>query len=152
MKTALLITLLASGCIQDETDTGPTVTMTLSSDHHSVSSDDSDPELDLQGMSELAVTLEIDTQAGDNDVDFSPFAVTQFTGSLSVPTTSFTEADFTSDGNEDGPTFTGNDPVLVPASAAGKTIAVTLSAQDSRGLSANPIRFNVRIVDSGDGS
>lgn len=152
MKTALLITLLASGCIQDETDTGPTVTMTLSSDNHSVSSDDSDPELDLQGMSELAVTLEIDTQAGENDVDFSPFAVTQFTGSLSVPTTSFTEADFTSDGNEDGPTFTGNDPVLVPASAAGKTIAVTLSAQDSRGLSANPIRFNVKVVDSGDGS
>ena len=153
MKAALLIALLASGCIQDETDTGPSVTMTLSTDNgSSVTSDDSDPQLDLQGMPALAVTLEVDTQAGANDVDDTSYAVTQFTGSLSIPTTSFTEADFTSDGNGDGPTYTGNDPVMVPASAAGKTIAVTLSAQDSRGLSANPLSFTVKVVDSGNGN
>jgi hypothetical protein len=151
MKAALLFAILASGCIQDETDTGPSVTMTLTTDNGSVTSDDSDPQLDLEGMSELAVTLEVDTQAGDTDFDDSLYAVTQFTGSLSIPTTSFTEADFTSDDNEDGPTYTGNDPVMVPASAVGKTIAVTLSAQDSRGLSANPISFNVKVVDSGNG-
>jgi hypothetical protein len=149
MKAALLIAILASGCIQDETDTGPTVTMTLTTDRGSLTSDDSDPQLDLQGMSELAVTLEVDTQAGATDFDDSTYAVTQFTGSLSIPTTSFSEADFTSDGNGDGPTYTGNDPVMVPASAVGKTIAVTLSAQDSRGLSANPLSFNVKVVDSG---
>ena len=152
MKAALLIAILASGCIQDETDTGPSVTMTLSTATGSVRSDDSDPQLDLQGMPELAVTLEVDTQAGNNDVDDSSYAVTQFTGSLSIPTTAFTEADFTSDGNIDGPTYTGNDPVMVPASAAGKTIAVMLSAQDSRGLSANPISFNVKVVDTGNGN
>jgi hypothetical protein len=149
MKAALLIALLASGCIQDETDTGPSVTMTLSTDNGAVTSDDSDPQIDLEGMPELAVTLEVDTQAGESDVDDSLYAVMQFTGSLSIPTTSFTEADFTSDGNADGPTYTGNDPVMLPASAVGKTIAVTLSAQDSRGLSANPLSFNVKVVDSG---
>ena len=123
--------------------------MTLTTDHGSVTSDDSDAQLDLQGMAELAVTLEVDTQAGATDFDDSTYAVTQFNGTLSVPTTSFTEADFTSDDNGDGPTFTGNDPVMVPASAVGKTIAVTLSAQDSRGLSANPLSFNVKVVDSG---
>jgi hypothetical protein len=150
MKTTLLIAILASGCIQDETDTGPSVTLTLSTESgNSVSSDDTDPQFDLQGMTALAVTLEVETSAGENDVDDSSYPVTQFSGSLSVPATSFTEADFTSDGNDGGPTFTGNEPVMVPASAAGKTIAVTLSAQDSRGLAANPISFNVKVVDSG---
>jgi hypothetical protein len=150
MKTAIVIALLASGCLQDETDTGPTVTLTLSTDNGgSVSSDESDPQLDLQGMTTLAVTLELDTSAGENDLDTTSYPVTQFTGSLSVPTTSFTEADFTSDGNDGGPTFTGNEPVMIPASAAGKTIAVTLSAQDARGLSANPISFSVKVIDSG---
>jgi hypothetical protein len=152
MKAALLIAILASGCIQNETDTGPSVTMTLSTDNGSVTSDDTDPQLDLEGMSELAVTLEVDSQAGENDVDDSVYPVTQFTGSLSIPATSFSEADFTSDDNEDGPIFTGNDPVMVPASAAGKLIAVTLSAQDSRGFSAYPISFNVKVVDSGNGN
>ena len=149
MKAALFVAILAAGCIQNETDTGPSVTITLSTDNDSVTSDNTDAQLDLEGMSELVVTLEVDTQAGENDVDDSVYPVTQFTGSLSIPTTSFTEADFTSDDNEDGPTFTGNDPVMVPASAVGKTIAVTLSAQDSRGLSAYPISFNVKVVDSG---
>ena len=152
MKAALLIALLASGCIQNENDTGPSVTMTLSTDNGGATSDDSDPQLDLEGMPELAVTLEVDTQAGQNDVDDSVYPVTQFTGSLSIPMTSFTEADFTSDDNQDGPIFTGNDPVMVPASAAGKTIAVTLSAQDARGFSAYPISFNVKIVDTGTGN
>jgi hypothetical protein len=150
MKTAIVIALLASGCIQDETDTGPTVTLTLSTDNgDSVSSDESDPQFDLQGMSSLSVTLEVDTSAGENDLDDSSYPVTQFSGSLSVPATSFTEADFTSDGNDGGPTFTGNEPVTIPASAAGKTIAVMLSAQDARGLAANPISFSVKVVDSG---
>ena len=150
MKTAILIALLASGCLQDETDTGPSVTLSLTPDNgFSVTSDDSDPELDLEGMTSLAVTLELDTTAGENDLDLSSYPVTQFTGSLSLPATSFTEADFTSDGNEDGPIFTGNDPVTIPASAVGKTIAIALSAQDSRGLAANPISFSVKVVDSG---
>jgi hypothetical protein len=150
MKTALVIALLASGCIQDETDTGPTVTFLLSTDNSgSVSSDESDPQVDLQGMASLSVTLEVDTTDGESDLDGASFPVTQFTGSLSVPATSFTEADFTSDGNDGGPTFTGNAAVMIPASAAGKTIAVMLSAQDSRGLSANPISFSVKVVDSG---
>ncbi|MEP6862393.1 MAG: hypothetical protein ABJE66_17340 [Deltaproteobacteria bacterium] len=149
MKTAILIALLASGCLQDETDTGPTVTLTLATDAgHSVSSDESDPQFDLQGTSALVVTLELDTYAGANDLDTTSYPVTRFTGSLSLPATSFTEADFTSDGNDGGPTFTGNEPVTLPASAAGKTIAVTLTAQDSRGLSANPISFSVRVIDS----
>ena len=150
MKTAIVIALLASGCVQDETDTGPTVTFLLSTDNGgSVSSDDAAPQLDLQGMASLAVTLEVDTTDGESDVDNSSYPVTRFTGSLSVPATSFTEADFTSDGNDGGPTFTGNTPVTIPASAAGKTIAVMLSAQDSRGLGANPISFSVQVVDSG---
>ena len=62
---------------------------------------------------------------------------------------SFTEANFTSYGNEGGPTFTSNDPLTLPASAAGKTISVTLSAQDSRGLNANPISFTIMVVDTG---
>jgi hypothetical protein len=152
MKAALIAAILATGCIQDENDTGPSVTMTLSTDNGSVMSDNSDAQIDLEGMSELAVMLEVETQAGGNDVDDSLYPVTQFTGSLSIPTTSFTEADFTSDDNENGPTFTGNDPVTVPASAVGKTIAVTLSAQDSRGFSAYPISFNVKVVDTGNGN
>jgi hypothetical protein len=150
MKTAIVIAILASGCLQDETDTGPTVTLTLSTDNgDSVSSDESDPQFDLEGTASLSVTLEVDTSAGENDLDDSSYPVTQFSGSLSLPATSFTEADFTSDGNDGGPTFTGNEPVTIPASAAGKTIAVTLSAQDSRGLAANPISFSVKVVDSG---
>jgi hypothetical protein len=150
MKTAIVIALLASGCLQDETDTGPTVTLSLTPDGgFSVTSDDSDPQLDLQGMSALSVTLELDTSDGENDLDTTSYPVSQFSGSLSVPATMFTEADFTSDGSESGPIFTGNEPVTIPASAVGKTIAVTLSAQDSRGLAANPISFTVKVVDSG---
>ena len=150
MKTAILIALLASGCIQDEVDTGPSVTMTLTADGgDSVTNGDSDPQFDLQGMSSLSVTIEIDTQSGDSDFDDTTYDVTQFSGSVSIPTTSFTEADFMSDGTEGSPTFTSNDPLMIPSSAAGKTIAVTLSAQDSRGLNANPISFNVKVVDTG---
>jgi hypothetical protein len=150
MKTAIVIALLASGCVQDETDTGPTVTLSLTPDNGvSVSSDDSEPELDLEGMSSLSVTLELDTSDGENDLDTSSYPVTQFAGSLSVPATMFTEADFTSDGNESSPVFTSTEPVTIPASAVGKTIAVTLNAQDSRGLAANPISFSVKVVDSG---
>jgi hypothetical protein len=145
-----VILLLASGCLQDETDTGPSVTLSLTPDNgFSVSSDESDPQLDLQGMSSLSVTLELDTTDGENDLDTTSYPVTQFTGSLSIPAMMFTEADFTSDGSESGPIFTGNEPVTISASAVGKTIAVTLSAQDSRGLAANPISFNVKVVDSG---
>jgi hypothetical protein len=150
MKTQILIALLATGCIQDETDTGPTVTVTLSTDNgYTASSDEAEPQFDLFGTSALVVTLEIATSAGENDLDTTSYPVTQFAGSLSLPATSFTEADFTSDGNDGGPTFTGNEPVTIPASAAGKTIAVTLTAQDSRGLSANPISFGVKVIDSG---
>lgn len=150
MKTAIVIALLASGCLQDETDTGPTLTLSLTPDNgFAVSSDDSEPELDLEGMASLSVTLELDTSDGENDVDTTSYPVTQFTGSLSMPATMFTEADFTSDGSESSPVFTGNEPVTIPANAVGKTIAVTLSAQDSRGLAANPISFSVKVVDSG---
>ncbi len=149
-STLALIALgpLAGCLLQAETDTGPTVSITLSADNGTASDTDDTPELDFEGASELSVALEIDTESGTSSVDDTLSAVTQFTGTLSIPPTSFSEADFTSDGNSDAPTFTSNDTVTIPASAVGQMLAVVLGAEDAAGLRSNAISFRVMLVDS----
>ncbi len=143
-----LIAPLAGCLLQSETDTGPTVSITLSTDNSTASDSDDSPELDFEGASELSIAIEIDTVSGTSSIDDTLSAVTQFTGTLSIPPTNFTEADFTSDGNTDGPTFTSNDDITIPASAIGQTLAVMLGAQDAAGLQSNAISFHVMLVDS----
>jgi hypothetical protein len=145
----LALLLLLGGCLASEKDIGPSAHVQLSSGFSSASDEDEQPSLSPDDTShDFPIAIELDVEPGSKTVKGSTsdesFPVTQLTATIGDTTLSF--SDFTqSDVSDFSQTLMSSSPVTLPSSAAGSTLHVSFDLEDSRGLHANTLAFDVEL-------
>jgi hypothetical protein len=146
----LFCVMLAAGCTVGPRDyTGPTIRMELTSnDFDTVHDTTTKPSFELDtGDTAYSIEIEILTQSGGSTVRSSYTAsdvgsvATRFTlAGADVPSPAFVREDV-----HLSPSFTSDQPLVIPASALGRVLTVHATAVDGNELASNVIDFAIEL-------
>ncbi len=147
-----------SGCVPAKvTSEGPTISLTADPPSgFPIDENDSMPDLEINsdtGNYDFTLIVNVEfgatvTEGKEASLGYRYSPVNKLSGSLSMPATTLTEADFTADTSSEAihrRQFTSNTMYSIPGAMAGQTVTFHMEATDDEGLSSNIIDFTATL-------
>jgi hypothetical protein len=148
MRTALgmIAGVVLAGCPVDRHEVGPVVHVQLTT-FTTVSDTDTNPMIALDGQTSYSIDMEVDVAAGTDDdgMTMNTFLSASMTATATVPGVTIADSPFTPHDLFDETDYNRKDPLVIPASAMGRTLSIHAEAMDSRGLRSNVLDFTVAL-------
>ena len=144
-RVGLACACACAGCIPTSTSaTGPNVSVTASTPSDSTSDSSVPPQLSLGTDASYVIAVEVDTMAGDNNGTPDPVKTLTVTTTLTgttIPNSPYTPIDPSAQDLQ----YKRQDPIMLPSTAQGGMLAVSVDAVDGLGLHSNVVNFKIAL-------